>query len=126
MDQRFRWKERLHRSAEFDKVFSEGRRYRASGLTLWVRRSALERPNVSRLGLAVSKKYGNAVARNRIKRLLREIFRLHKTELPAGVELVFSAQPMGKKPSYAAVEQLVSTLWIKAGLIQQPLVSRAA
>lgn len=47
---------------------------------------------VSRLGLVVSRKVGDACARNRVKRLLREYFRLHRHELSSTVDLVVVAR----------------------------------
>jgi ribonuclease P protein component len=45
-----------------------------------------------RLGITVTKKTGNAVKRNRIKRLIREFFRLHKNLFPAGCDVVVMAK----------------------------------
>jgi len=46
-----------------------------------------------RLGIAVGKKAGNACARNRIKRGLREYFRLNQEKMPPGMDIVFIALP---------------------------------
>ena len=124
LDQRFSWDERLHRKCDFNRVFQEGRRFSASGLTMWVRHpletGGARKP---RLGMAIPKAYGNAVARNRIKRLIRESFRLNKEKLPPGVDMVFSARPgaglpAGRqaKPFYRTIEPLVLKLWTLAKL----------
>jgi ribonuclease P protein component len=118
LDQRFRWDERLHRKSDFTRVFKEGRRFGTSGLTMWscrlIGEGAGHRP---RLGLAIPKAYGNAVARNRLKRLIREAFRINKAKLPPGVDIVFSARSALGKPRYQTIEPLVLKLWTQAKLL---------
>ena len=68
-----------------------------------------------RLGLAVGKKVGRAVRRNRIKRLLREFFRRHKPRLPAG-DIVIMAKKGAEGLTYAQVEaELAPLLCGRAG-----------
>ena len=56
-----------------------------------------------RLGVTVTKKVGNAVVRNRIKRVVREVFRRNRALLPDGTDFVFIAKQGAGKVSYAAV-----------------------
>ncbi len=113
MDFRFRQSERLHRSSEFAFVFQRGRRVGSKGLTLW----ALRREGPARLGLAIPKAYGNAVERNRLKRLLREAFRLNKARLAGGADLVFSARRLSVEPRLQTIEPIVLDLWHRADLL---------
>lgn len=57
----------------------------------------------TRLGITVTRKVGNAVVRNRIKRLVREVFRQHRARLPVGLDLVFVAKQQAAQASFADV-----------------------
>jgi ribonuclease P protein component len=81
---------RLSRSADFDRVFRQGRSHAGRELVLYV--FPRGESEVPRLGLSVSRKVGGAVQRNRIKRLLREAFALESSRLPAGTDAVVVAR----------------------------------
>lgn len=89
-DQRLRKVERLRKRAQFLRV--QRRRHRASGKRLSVYGRS-NRLGHSRIGITVSKKVGNAVRRNRWKRLIREAFRRNKHRFPAGFDFVFIVSP---------------------------------
>lgn len=76
---------RLLVQPDFDNVYRSN--FVAADDTLVIKAQA-NGSEVTRLGLAVSKKVGNAVARNRWKRRIRESFRQQKDKLPAGLDLV--------------------------------------
>jgi ribonuclease P protein component len=82
---RFTQEMRLRKKAEFDRVFQHRNRISDNHLTLYMAPNNLE---LVRLGLAVGRKYGNAVARNRFKRLVREAFRHLRPELPPGSDWI--------------------------------------
>jgi ribonuclease P protein component len=112
----FRWEDRLHEKADFSRVIRDGRRLSDAGVVVWVgrREKSGSRP---RMGLAVPGAFGDAPRRNRIKRLLRETFRLHQHELTDGVDLVFGARPMQGALTLGRIEPIVVNLWKKAGIL---------
>ena len=57
----------------------------------------------TRLGITVTRKVGNAVVRNRIKRLVREVFRQHRARLPPGLDIVWVAKQQAAGASFAEV-----------------------
>jgi ribonuclease P protein component len=60
--------------------------------------------------MAVSRKVGKAVVRNRIKRYIREIYRTHRAELPEDVHLVVVARPAAARLNYAQALQAIRQL----------------
>lgn len=89
---------RLRKRREFLRVQAGGVKVTAGPLL------ALALPNGSgatRVGLTVSSKVGNAVVRAHVRRLLRELFRKRRGELPAGIDLVFIARPSAADADFA-------------------------
>jgi ribonuclease P protein component len=84
--------DRLHRSAEFLRLQRNGVRFQSPHFVLYA--GALDAdPDRSRLGVTVSRRIGNAVVRNRVKRRVRECFRrVLRTELPPRTSLVVIAR----------------------------------
>ena len=78
--------ERLRYRRDFERAYRVGKRVRLPYLTVVLAPNEL---GLRRLGLSVSRKVGKAVKRNRIKRVLREIFRRHKELFPKGHDVIF-------------------------------------
>lgn len=83
MAERLRPEERIRRRAEYERVYREGSRIHGRLFTVFVLPTRLD---VSRLGIAATRKLGSAVRRNRAKRLVREVFRRNKP--PRGYDVV--------------------------------------
>jgi ribonuclease P protein component len=81
---------RLSRSAEFDRVYRSGRSVANRYLVLYI--FPREGGEPARVGLSVGRKVGGAVARNQVKRLLREACALHSERLPSGHDVVLLAR----------------------------------
>lgn len=105
---RFTKSKRLRRRAEFNRVFELGHRSRGKYLTLLV---AANKTNHGRLGIVASKQLGDAVRRNRAKRLIREVFRRNPPvpEQP-GVDIVVIPRRELFDATYPNLEQDYRTL----------------
>ena len=77
-DARFRPQDRIRKRSEYQTIYDKGQRIPAPLFVLFVMRNAAGR---ARLGVTMTRRIGGAVKRNRAKRLVREVFRRHKTEL---------------------------------------------
>jgi ribonuclease P protein component len=86
--------------AQFDAVYRAGKRRSSSHFTAFLK--AINLPQ-SRFGFSIKKALGGAVVRNRIRRRLREIVRLHREELPAGWDIVIHPKSSVAKAPFAAL-----------------------
>jgi ribonuclease P protein component len=94
----FSARQRLRNQAEFEHVYKSGQRHNQTYFQVIACANALGRP---RLGLSIAARViGHAAARNRIRRLVRECFRLSQHDLPA-VDLVVAARPNARTANAA-------------------------
>lgn len=89
---RFTKSQRLRLAADFERVYAL--KCKAADGVLLIFAARNQTP-FTRIGLSVSKKHGGAVTRNRLKRLLREAFRLTQDQIPPGLDLI--AIPLDKE-----------------------------
>jgi ribonuclease P protein component len=80
----------LRTTGEFQRVYQTGQRLRGNGFALIFLPNTLP---YNRLGISVQKKTGNSVRRNRIKRLVREVFRLNRELFPQASDIVVTVRP---------------------------------
>ena len=95
------------------------RLYHSSGqansyLVLYARKN---RPNTNRVGITVSKKLGHAVVRNRVRRRLREIYRLNEAQFQPGWDIVEVARTKAVHADFQKLTQAYLFLAEKAGIL---------
>jgi ribonuclease P protein component len=88
---------RLTDSPEFERVYRQGTAYRGK---LFSVHAFPNEHGTPRLGLSVSRKVGNAVTRNAVRRRLREVFYSCISELPGNLDLVVSARPAAAEATF--------------------------
>ena len=93
---------RLLKRRQFVSIQRRSSRFVTDHFIVYARTS---RSNVTQLGVTVSRKVGRAHLRNRMKRWLREAFRLNYAELPQGLQFVVVVRPDRQWPIYADVER---------------------
>lgn len=112
---KFSKKERLYLTRDFERVYNDGKVYHSKNVVLFVLPTS---NTIRRIGFTVGKKVGNAVKRNRIKRLLREVYRLNKNNLILGVDLVIVAKKDFWNIQFREIEEELLKLFKKAGLLK--------
>ncbi len=101
---------RLRRKVDFEAAYARGKRSGSEYFTVIARGNPESGP---RLGLAISTRIaGSSVQRNRLRRLIRESFRLSQHELPA-CDLVVSARPRVRGATARELRASLAAMWVK-------------
>lgn len=106
----------LKKNSDFHRLYSRGKSAVTPHMVVYCRRN---RENVNRLGYTVSTKLGHAVVRNRVRRRLREIYRLNAVNLKAGYDIVVVARARCVKAEYKQMEAAFLTACEKLGLMRE-------
>ncbi len=104
----------LKENREFGYAYRKGKSIAGDCLVLYYRKNNL---GVNRLGLTVSKKVGKAVVRNRVRRLIKENFRLLEEQLPLSYDLVVVARVRAADSDYRKIGGCLRYLLRKSSLL---------
>ncbi|KAF0125076.1 MAG: ribonuclease P protein component [Elusimicrobia bacterium] len=112
---------RLKGRKNFSRVFETGGKSATKSLVMWsVAPDGDPAPGGRRMGLAVSRKAGGAVRRNRIKRVLREAYRLNRFHLKDGADFIIYPKAGCGMDSLAGAQKELLQAWERAGLLRGP------
>lgn len=92
----------LKKNADFRTVYQKGRSSADHLLVLYV---AGREDDQNRIGISVSKKIGNSVVRHRLKRLIKEAYRLNEEKFVGGLDMIFIARPGAREKSFSEIER---------------------
>jgi len=104
----------LNKNHEFKRLYTKGKNAASKYVVIYSRRN--NRPE-NRLGVTVSTKVGGAVQRNRVRRRLKEIYRLNEKDLSAGHDIVIVARVRSRFAGYGELEASVLNLLKKLGIM---------
>ena len=104
-----RWtrESRLLRRGDFETVYREGRRRSSAQFVIFFRANGTDR---SRFGVSVKRALGRAVQRNRIRRRIREVLRVHLLEIPAGWDIVIHPRASVALAEFSRLARELQTL----------------
>lgn len=106
----------LKNNYEFRRLYSKGSSAASPCLVVYARKSKRDKNG---LGITVSTKVGKAVVRNRIRRRIREIYRLSEADIVRGTQLVVVARPRAAGASYAELRSGFIRACEKLGILEE-------
>ncbi|MBS4539312.1 ribonuclease P protein component [Clostridium sp. D2Q-11] len=104
---------KLRNNRDFRKVYDKGKSISNKYLVMFYIKNGLD---YNRVGFSTTKKLGNAVIRNKVKRLIKESFRLNNDNLINGYDIVFLARIRANSASYEDMEKSIINLFKRSKL----------
>ena len=108
---------RLKKDKDFRKIYQKKKSMANRLLIIYILENKYE---YNRVGFTVSKKIGKSVTRNRVKRLLKESYRLNEGKILPGYDIIFVARDIASKASYKEIEGAMLHLLRKRKLVKRP------
>jgi len=106
----------MKENRQFKKVYEKGKSFANHLLVMYFMKNNL---TVTRLGITVNKKVGKAVVRNRVRRLIKESYRLQEQFIMEGYDIVFVSRARAKEATYKEIYGAMHSLLKKAGLLRE-------
>jgi ribonuclease P protein component len=110
--------ERIKKNSHFKLIYSRGKSISNEYLVLYSFKN-VNNKNKNRVGITVSKKVGKSVVRNRVKRLIRESYRLNRDVLKKGFDFIIVARNKAAKAKFKDIEKSLMHLMKKGGFIKE-------
>ena len=106
----------VKQNGDFRRIYRRGRSAVSGGVVVYCMKN---RQGMSRLGVTVSTKLGHAVVRNRVRRRLRELYRLHRAEMLSGYDVIVVARVRAVEMPYAKLERQYLRCLGELGLMKE-------
>ena len=107
---------KIKKNFEFKKIYSQGKYYAEEHIVLYVMKNGTCH---NKVGFSVSKKIGNSVKRNRVKRLMKENYRIISPRLKKGHNLIFTARVKSSGADYYQIQRNMTSAIKRARLFEE-------
>lgn len=107
---------RLRKKSEFRNVYNKGKVYTNALLVMYIVKNDTDN---NRAGFSVSKKVGNSVTRNKVRRRIKECYRLNSMNIKKGYNIVFISRVRTKDVKYKDIEKAMISLFKKADILAE-------
>lgn len=106
----------INRNRDFNRIYAKGKSYVTSKIVIYVQKN---RDNETRIGITASKKIGNAVQRNRAKRVIREACREMMLQIKPGYDIVLVARKRTVQVKSGEVKNALTKMLAEANILKE-------